>query len=98
MNKIGPGIAKIQQKRLPLAFLSVSFPLLYRTHTHPHGNFRAQYDMRHLACISATPGLILVIYPILKIPSAYSISFNWHPAVQRGLDRVQRGLVGCSVA
>jgi hypothetical protein len=76
MNKIGPGMAKIQQKRLPLAFLSVSFPLLYRT-SHPHGNFRAQYDTRHLACISAIPGLILVIYPILKIPLAYSISFNW---------------------
>ncbi len=65
MNKIGPEMAKIQQKTFADGISVCLFP------------FTVQNIRIRMACISAIPGLILVIYPILKIPLAYSISFNW---------------------
>jgi hypothetical protein len=74
MNKIGPGIAKKQRKTLRKHFCLTISAVTYRTYARQLS--RAIKRRPHvLACISAIPERILVIFSILKIPLAFSISF-----------------------
>jgi hypothetical protein len=76
MNKIGPGIAKIQRKTSRKHFCLSIPAVMYRTDAYARQLSRAIKRRPHvLACISAIPGRILVIFSILKIPLEFSISF-----------------------